>query len=161
MSGLKNSPFGKRLRASHQDNEDDGPRRNRPRINPMFYTATPSSTKDTTPESPVATRDMYGDRFIPSRDTGDMRTTYHLMDESGPFTPSKTRIIPTESDALKGESSTSFGCFLSRQIILREFFFSGLLSTLDPYVYPIFVRRAPSGCRCALLKRFDSHILLD
>jgi len=110
MSGLKNSPFGKRLRASHQDNDDDGPRRNRPRINPMFYTTPSASTMDPTPESPVATRDMYGDRFVPSRDTGDMRTTYHLMDESGPSTPSKTRIIPTESDALKGESSPSFRC---------------------------------------------------
>ncbi|KAG1726950.1 WD40 repeat-like protein [Suillus paluster] len=105
MSGLKNSPFGKRLRATHQDNEEDGPRRNRQRVNPIFYTATPPTTKDATPESPAATRDMYGDRFVPSRDTGDMRTTYHLMDESGPSTPSKNRIIPTESDALKGQSS--------------------------------------------------------
>jgi cell division cycle 20-like protein 1 (cofactor of APC complex) len=102
MSGLKNSPFGKRLRATHQDNEEDGPRRNRQRVNPIFYTATASTTKDVTPESPVTTRDMYGDRFVPSRDAGDMRTSYHLMDESGPSTPSKSRIIPTESDALKG-----------------------------------------------------------
>ncbi|OAX33125.1 WD40 repeat-like protein [Rhizopogon vinicolor AM-OR11-026] len=116
MSGLKNSPFGKRLRASNQDNDDDGPRRNRPRINPMFYTATPSSTKDVPPESPVATRDMYGDRFVPSRDTGDMRTTYHLMDESGPSTPSKTRIIPTESDALKEQANAIFTSILHTEV---------------------------------------------
>ncbi|KAH7920609.1 hypothetical protein BV22DRAFT_982428, partial [Leucogyrophana mollusca] len=81
MSGLKNSPFGKRLRASHQDNEDEAPRRNRPRINPIFGVpnSTPSldSSRPTTsdsggPESPVdsrMTRD-YGDRFVPSRDSG-------------------------------------------------------------------------------------------
>lgn len=129
MSGLKNSPFGKRLRASHQDTEDEAPRRNRPRINPIFgisapstsTTGTPSldSSRPTTsesssagPESPLEqpqqpqqpriARD-YGDRFVPSRDAGDMRTSYHLMDEGGgPSTPSKNRIIPSESDALKG-----------------------------------------------------------
>lgn len=155
MSGLKNSPFGKRLRASHQDTDDDAPRRNRPRINPIFgltpkavvasastSTSTlpsalpsPSSTLSTLPistpslddsqsqpttsdsssggpESPIdlhfprivappPPRD-YGDRFVPSRDAGDMRTSYHLMDEGGPSTPSKNRIIPSESDALKG-----------------------------------------------------------
>jgi cell division cycle 20-like protein 1 (cofactor of APC complex) len=119
MSGLKNSPFGKRLRASHQDTDDEAPRRNRPRINPIFGVAsasasTPSldsSSRPTTgdssggPESPIDlprfARD-YGDRFVPSRDTGDMRTSYHLMDEGGPSTPSKHRIIPSESDALKG-----------------------------------------------------------
>lgn len=54
----------------------------------------------------------YGDRFVPSRDTGDMRTSYNLMDEpAGPSTPSKTKIIPTESDAVKGELVFSF--FLS------------------------------------------------
>jgi cell division cycle 20-like protein 1, cofactor of APC complex len=120
MSGLKNSPFGKRLRASHQDTDDEAPKRNRPRINPIFGVAsanssTPSldySSRPTTsdssggPESPVdhprVARD-YGDRFVPSRDAGDMRTSYHLMDEGGPSTPSKHRLIPSESDALKGE----------------------------------------------------------
>lgn len=118
MSGLKNSPFGKRLRASHQDTDDDAPRRNRPRINPIFGvgSSTPSldSSRPTTgtsdsggPESPTIeqprfTARDYGDRFVPSRDAGDMRTSYHLMDEGGPSTPSKNRIIPSESDALKG-----------------------------------------------------------
>ena len=42
-------------------------------------------------------------RFVPSRDGGDIRTSYHLMEEGGPHTPSKaTRIIPSESDALRG-----------------------------------------------------------
>lgn len=123
MSGLKNSPFGKRLRASHQDTDDEAPRRNRPRINPIFGVAsasTPSldstlSSRPTTsegPESPIDTlpriRDhSYGDRFVPSRDSGDMRTSYHLMDQGGPTTPSKNRIIPSESDALKGASNPS------------------------------------------------------
>ncbi|KAG2121730.1 WD40 repeat-like protein [Suillus clintonianus] len=116
MSGLKNSPFGKRLRGTHQENEEDGPRRNRQRVNPIFYTATPSTTKDATPESPVTSRDMYGDRFVPSRDAGDMRTTYHLMDESGPSTPSKSRIIPTESDALKEQANAIFTSILHTEV---------------------------------------------
>lgn len=116
MSGLKNSPFGKRLRATHQDNEEDGPRRNRQRVNPIFYTATASTTKDVTPELPVTARDMYGDRFVPSRDAGDMRTSYHLMDESGPSTPSKSRIIPTESDALKEQANAIFTSILHTEV---------------------------------------------
>ncbi|EGO00560.1 hypothetical protein SERLA73DRAFT_133488, partial [Serpula lacrymans var. lacrymans S7.3] len=83
MSGLKNSPFGKRLRASHQDTDDDAPRRNRPRINPIFgVSPVPNSTpsldsRPTTsdsggPESPTDPRLArdYGDRFVPSRDSG-------------------------------------------------------------------------------------------
>lgn len=118
MSGLKNSPFGKRLRAAQQDNDEDGGhRRNRPKIIPLFGGSTPSldsslsTTSDSTPDEspPRPRRDSlrerekeYGDRFVPNRDAGDMRTSYHLKDEGGPSTPSKNRIIPTESDALKG-----------------------------------------------------------
>jgi cell division cycle 20-like protein 1, cofactor of APC complex len=122
MSGLKNSPFGKRLRASRHDlSDDEGPLRNRPRVNPIFGvsgSSTPSlefsSTtalsessvfSDGTPsasEMPhVSTGQDYGDRFVPSRDIGDMRMSYNLLEES-PSTPAKTRTIPTESDALKG-----------------------------------------------------------
>ena len=120
MSGLKNSPFGKRLRAAHQDNDDEPPRRNRQRVNPAFALTPPTAapvlipslnysqltTSDTpgpdSPEHPARAHGGYGDRFVPSRDTGDMRTSYHLMDEGGPSTPSKHRTIPTESDAIKG-----------------------------------------------------------
>ncbi|KIJ66088.1 hypothetical protein HYDPIDRAFT_27283 [Hydnomerulius pinastri MD-312] len=134
MSGLKNSPFGKRLRAAHQDTEDDAPRRNRQRVNPIFglsptlptLSLTPSldssrpTTSDTSgPESPVdAFRGAggYGDRFVPSRDTGDMRTSYHLMDESGPSTPAKTRTIPTESDALKEQANAIFTSILHTEV---------------------------------------------
>ena len=122
MSGLKNSPFGKRLRASHRDADEEAPKRNRPRINPIFgvpsaSSSTPSldySSRATTsdssagPDSPIdfpRVAREYGDRFVPSRDTGDMRTSYHLMDEGGPSTPSKNRLIPCESDALKGRRS--------------------------------------------------------
>jgi cell division cycle 20-like protein 1 (cofactor of APC complex) len=124
MSGLKNSPFGKRLRAAQQDNDDSdgGHRRNRPKIIPLFAASTPSldstlsTTSDTTPdESPPRTRrnslrereKEYGDRFVPNRDSGDMRTSYHLKGDANPSTPSKNRIIPTESDALKGIHSRS------------------------------------------------------
>ncbi|KAJ3748440.1 WD40 repeat-like protein [Lentinula detonsa] len=132
MSGLKNSPFGKRLRASQQETDDDTPRRNRPRMNPIFGvspagSATPSlDSRPTTssdssggPDSPVdpprIARD-YGDRFVPSRDTGDMRTSYHLMEQE-PSTPSKkNRIIPSESDALKEQANALFSSILHTEV---------------------------------------------
>ncbi|KAG1747857.1 uncharacterized protein EDB91DRAFT_47572 [Suillus paluster] len=42
MSGLKSLPSGKRLRITHQANEDDNPRRNRQHINSIFYICIPS-----------------------------------------------------------------------------------------------------------------------
>ncbi|KIK61037.1 hypothetical protein GYMLUDRAFT_118938, partial [Collybiopsis luxurians FD-317 M1] len=86
MSGLKNSPFGKRLRASQLETDEDTPRRNRPRINPIFGVSpatsstpsldsrpTTSSDSSNGPDSPIdlprVARD-YGDRFVPSRDAG-------------------------------------------------------------------------------------------
>jgi cell division cycle 20-like protein 1 (cofactor of APC complex) len=121
MSGLKNSPFGKRLRATQQDPDEEGPRRSRPRTNPIFGVAPastpsldssrPSTSESTGPESPTELHRHnkdYGDRFIPSRDAGDLRTSYNLMEESGPSTPSRHRAMPTESDAVKGERSVSF-----------------------------------------------------
>ncbi|CCM01013.1 uncharacterized protein FIBRA_03061 [Fibroporia radiculosa] len=127
MSGLKNSPFGKRLRASHQDAEDDSSRKHRPRPNQIFALtlgSTPSlDSRPTTsdsgePESPVESRTPrdYGDRFVPSRDAGDMRTSYHLMDDSTPSTPSKNRIIPTESDALKEQANAIFTSILHTEV---------------------------------------------
>lgn len=157
MSGLKNSPFGKRLRASHREPasssststiaaalHDDPPNPstnttpNRP-FNPIFGISSTSSLSldssstiadnaGTGSESPsknlrgspkrqrfVGGMSMggmgigreYGDRFVPSKDSGDLRTSYHLMEEGGggPSTPSKSRIIPSESDALKGQPS--------------------------------------------------------
>jgi len=118
MSGLKNSPFGKRLRATQQDPDEEGPRRSRPRTNPVFGVAPastpsldssrPSASESGGPESPTElhrSNKDYGDRFVPSRDAGDLRTSYNLMEESGPSTPSRNRAIPTESDAAKGTRS--------------------------------------------------------
>lgn len=126
MSSLKNSPFGKRLRAAHADTDDDGaPCRNRPRINAIFagsntpsLDSRPTTSDSTGPDSPLDTRTPrdYGDRFVPSRDTGDMRTSYHLMDESTPSTPSKNRIIPTESDALKEQANAIFTSILHTEV---------------------------------------------
>ncbi|KAI0919169.1 hypothetical protein AcV5_002154 [Taiwanofungus camphoratus] len=124
---LKNSPFGKRLRATHQETEDDDHRRNRPRVNLIFgigSTSTPSlDSRPTTSdsggsESPIDSRGPrdYGDRFVPSRDSGDMRTSYHLMDETTPSTPSKNRIIPTESDALKEQANAIFTSILHTEV---------------------------------------------
>jgi cell division cycle 20-like protein 1 (cofactor of APC complex) len=129
---MKNSPFGKRLRASHQEADDTASPRRTTRVNPIFGVGPASSStpgldsRPTTGESsridspadllsamgsgmggglgmPRIVRE-YGDRFVPSKDSGDLRTSYHLMEEGGPSTPSKNRIIPSESDALKGES---------------------------------------------------------
>jgi cell division cycle 20-like protein 1 (cofactor of APC complex) len=147
MSGLKNSPFGKRLRASHREppshrepaattDDDLAGSSSTPPSHPIFgISSTPSLSLDSSStlaenrdnggfESP--TKDLrgshktqrylgggfsmgivreYGDRFVPSKDLGDLRTSYHLMEEGGgaSTTPSKSRIIPSESDALKGE----------------------------------------------------------
>lgn len=135
MAALKNSPFGKRLRASQQDShkEDDGRRRprSRSRTGPIFgvvQASTPSSSlgdscrpipsEGSGPESPLDLRAQkdYGDRYVPTRDTGDMRTSYHLLDESNPSTPSKTRIIPTESDALKEQANALFASILHTEV---------------------------------------------
>lgn len=133
MSALKNSPFGKRLRAFHSETDDDGAqRRIKPRIfglntpsldsrptvaTPATTTATTATTSDSTgPDSPLDSRPTnYGDRFVPTRDTGDMRTSYHLMDDSGPCTPSK-RIIPSESDALKEQANAIFTSILHTEV---------------------------------------------
>jgi cell division cycle 20-like protein 1 (cofactor of APC complex) len=102
MSGLKNSPFGKRLRASHRE----------PSSSTAAATDDDFAGSRTTPKRQGGGIGMdgigivreYGDRFVPSKDSGDLRTSYHLMEEGGgPSTPSKSRIIPSESDALKGE----------------------------------------------------------
>lgn len=133
MSGLKNSPFGKRLRASQQDSEETS-RRRKQRLHPTFGFSTPSldsrthtSDSSTGPETPAdisiptsrPSNREYGDRFVPSRDVGDMRTSYHLIDEAGPSTPSKNRTIPSESDALKGTSCRS-SSFVSPFILLQN-----------------------------------------
>ncbi|KAJ3511040.1 hypothetical protein NLJ89_g4332 [Agrocybe chaxingu] len=130
MSGLKNSPFAKRLRASHREGEEEEtPRRSR--VNPIFgVSSTPaldsrSSTADSSggPPSPIQGASSsrmrpkeYGDRFVPSKDTGDMRTSYHLMDDGGPSTPSKSRIIPTESDAQKEQANAIFNSILHTEV---------------------------------------------
>ena len=125
--GLKNSPFGKRLRGAIAQDEQTTPTTKK-RFHPVVPPANPlpvaelasastpsldassrpstSSGSSIAPESPApdlspSKRD-YGDRFIPSREEEDLMTSYHLKD-GGPSTPSKkSRIIPSESDALKG-----------------------------------------------------------
>ncbi|KAI0351963.1 WD40 repeat-like protein [Trametes cingulata] len=122
MSGLKNSPFGKRLRGT----DEDSPRKNRGRFTPAFGVAQastpsldsrPTTSEGATPESPErgAHRD-YGDRFVPTRDAGDMRTAYHLMDGATPSTPKKNRMIPTESDALKEQANAIFNSILHTEV---------------------------------------------
>ncbi|EIN06407.1 WD40 repeat-like protein [Punctularia strigosozonata HHB-11173 SS5] len=143
MSGLKNSPFGKRLRAAQNQSDEEEPRRTRPRVNPIFAVKAGSSStpsldsrptssggesdehvplergrrrREQTPSrSPSRTRRDYGDRFVPSRDAGDMRTSYHLMEDM-PTTPSKSRIIPSESDALREQANALFTSVLHTEV---------------------------------------------
>ncbi|KAF5354411.1 hypothetical protein D9758_010781 [Tetrapyrgos nigripes] len=135
MSGLKHTQFGKRLRASQRDADDDSSRSSRPNMNPMFSvgsssgsSSTPSldsrpNTSDSSgPESPVdlprynlLNRDNYGDRFIPARDT-DLRASYNLLDNGGPSTPSKKRIIPSESDAKTEQANALFASILQSEV---------------------------------------------
>ncbi|KAI6094769.1 hypothetical protein F5141DRAFT_1166046 [Pisolithus sp. B1] len=111
MFALKNSPFGKRLRAFETE-DNEAPRRIEPRIfglnTPSLEArptvATPHTTRSdsTGPDSPLdSCPTNYGDRFVPTHATGNTRTSYHLLDDSGPCTPSE-RIILSEPDALKG-----------------------------------------------------------
>ena len=86
MSSLKNSPFGRRVRAIHND--------------------------ETSP-SKRAQKD-YADRFVPAKDTGDLRSSFHLMDE--PTTPSKNRLIPSESDAQKEQANSIFSSILHSEV---------------------------------------------
>ncbi|KAF5317297.1 hypothetical protein D9611_003569 [Ephemerocybe angulata] len=127
MSGMKNSPFGKRLRASHRE-EDESPRRGRTRINSLFGVgpADPSASTSTSdsragPSSETtfvqhSPRRDYGDRFVPSRDSGDIRTSFHLLEEGGPSTPKKNRIIPSESDAQKEQANSMFNSILQTEV---------------------------------------------
>ncbi|EAU91830.2 hypothetical protein CC1G_04597 [Coprinopsis cinerea okayama7 len=128
MSGMKNSPFGKRLRASHREDDDGSPRKNRQRVNPMFGVGSADLTNSTPsldsragtsesvfpPTSPR--RHEYGDRFVPSRESGDIRTSFHLLEEGGPSTPSKNRIIPSESDAQKEQANSMFTSILHTEV---------------------------------------------
>ncbi|KAF4621085.1 hypothetical protein D9613_001176 [Agrocybe pediades] len=164
MSGLKNSPFGKRLRASHRDVDDEpsSPTKKRvytvststtsstttagpSKVHPVFgigipsgssstpafdfsSSSRPSTSSDTRgPESPVEqghgvvfsmprVAKEYGDRFVPSKDSGDLRTSFHLLDEGGPSTPSKNRIIPSESDAQKEQANAIFNSILHNEV---------------------------------------------
>ena len=125
MSGLKHSPFGKRLRASHaQENEEERGRRNRPRTQPNFATAASSTpsldsympTSESGGSDATVAPNHYGDRFVPTRDTGDIRTSYQLKGEIPPVTPSKTRVIPTESDAQKEQANSIFASILQTEV---------------------------------------------
>ncbi|KAK7472195.1 substrate-specific activator of APC-dependent proteolysis [Stygiomarasmius scandens] len=110
MSGLKNSPFGKRLRASQKDALDSTP----------SLDSRTNTSDSSGPESPVDPprihRDYYGDRFVPNRDTGDIRASYHLMENGGPSTPSKKRIIPSESDAKTEQANALFTSILHSEV---------------------------------------------
>ncbi|TFK50879.1 WD40 repeat-like protein [Heliocybe sulcata] len=118
MTSLKNSPCGKRLRQTRQDGQDEflEPPRRKVRMESIFgvsSSSTPSLDSGETsrsdsggPSSPVRVRYTYGDRFIPSRDAGDVRTNYHIQEV--PSSPSKNRIIPSESDAQKEQANNLF-----------------------------------------------------
>lgn len=124
MSSLNNSPFGKRLRTSRSGalrDQDDGmddhdmpcppsptPRgRNRGPVFGVPSLSADSQTPTARSSSPSRSpRRDYGDRYLPSRDQ-DIRTSYNLM-EGPPNLYPISRMIPTESDAIKGEQDNTF-----------------------------------------------------
>ncbi|KAI0343586.1 WD40 repeat-like protein [Trametopsis cervina] len=124
MTSFSSTPFAKRLRAAKtHETEDASPKRSRARGMPIFGIGPPSTpsldsfpaTSDSaTSDATVAPKD-YGDRFVPSRDGGDLRTSYQLLDDLSPGTPSK-RIIPTESDALKEQANSIFASILHTEV---------------------------------------------
>ncbi|KAJ7632339.1 quinon protein alcohol dehydrogenase-like superfamily [Roridomyces roridus] len=82
----RDSTFSKRLRASQADLDDERPPTNKQRMDS-------DEQRD------------YGDRFIPRRDG------------AGPSTPSKkSRIIPSESDALKEQANALFNSILHSEV---------------------------------------------
>ncbi|TFY77834.1 hypothetical protein EWM64_g6178 [Hericium alpestre] len=169
MSGLHNSPFGKRLRQTQQDTDEEGPRRNRPRINHIFgvtpaqtpsLDSRPSTSDSGGPESPTEAHSRsankeYGDRFVPTRDTGDMRTSYNLMEEM-PSTPSKgSRIIPTESDAATEQANALFNTILHTEVTppsphpppspTRQPASASIVAPTTPNRRRLFAYHSPSG----------------
>ncbi|KAF8260334.1 WD40-repeat-containing domain protein [Lactarius quietus] len=171
MSGLKNSPFGKRLRATQQDPDEEGPRRSRPRTNPIFGVAPvstpsldssrPSTSESAGPESPTELHRHnkdYGDRFIPSRDAGDLRTSYNLMEESGPSTPSRHRVMPTESDAAKEQANAIFNSILHTEVTphlpaVRASSSNATTAPSTPSRRRLFAYNSPSGSNPSTPKR--------
>ncbi|KZT32520.1 WD40 repeat-like protein [Sistotremastrum suecicum HHB10207 ss-3] len=122
MPPLDNSPFAKRIRDASRppsrerpttptrqifgigtlDKEDEDDERS-------IYLSSPSRNK--------GKRKMdYGDRYIPNRDDGDLRTSYNLMDAGGPSSPSKqTKVIPTDSDATQEQANASFNTIVRKE----------------------------------------------
>ncbi|KAI0683987.1 WD40 repeat-like protein [Cytidiella melzeri] len=124
MASFSSTPFAKRLRAAKtQDSEDNSPKRSRSRPNLVFGVCAPSTPSlDSFPgtsesgatDTTVAAKD-YGDRFVPSRDLGDLRTSFHLLGDMSPSTSAK-RLIPTESDALKEQANSIFASILHTEV---------------------------------------------
>ncbi|KAJ8094242.1 substrate-specific activator of APC-dependent proteolysis [Marasmius tenuissimus] len=107
MSSLKNSSFGKRLRASHEQGNENSPRRKRRRIDLSSTSPPPSPSKKSSSSStsrPLSTAASditntpvrrhkirysgghsgeLGDRFVPGRDTSSIRASYSLKGEIG------------------------------------------------------------------------------
>ncbi|KAI0090790.1 WD40 repeat-like protein [Irpex rosettiformis] len=124
MANFTNTPFAKRLRAAKShDTEDSSPKRSRSRTNPVFGVHAPSTPSlDSFPgasesgvaDATVAAKD-YGDRFVPSRDSGDLRASFHLLEGKSPSAPTK-KLIPTESDALKEQANSIFASLLHTEV---------------------------------------------
>ncbi|KAI6017061.1 WD40 repeat-like protein [Pisolithus marmoratus] len=125
MSTLKNSPFGKCLRASETD-DDEALRRIEPRTSrlntpslalwPTMVTPLTMRSDSTRPDSLLdSCLTTYGDRFMPTHDMGNMRTSYHLLDNSGPCMPLK-HIILSEPDMLKEQANLIFTSILHTEV---------------------------------------------
>lgn len=124
MASFSNTPFAKRLRAAKtHDTEDGAPKRSRSRTNTLFGAHVPSTpsldsfpgTSESGVSDATATAKDYGDRFVPSRDSGDLRASFHLLEDKSPSTSTK-KLIPTESDALKEQANSIFTTLLHTEV---------------------------------------------
>ncbi|KAH8826824.1 WD40 repeat-like protein [Flagelloscypha sp. PMI_526] len=126
MSSLRNSAFGKRVRAQQQDGQhpEDEPNK-RQRINPIFDTTTsPTPTTSTTPIAlqapasivPSAIQPTHLDRFVPHRESSEMTVGYNLRKDREQSPASGSRIIQPESDALREQANALYQNVLHGEI---------------------------------------------
>ncbi|KAG7091364.1 hypothetical protein E1B28_010405 [Marasmius oreades] len=138
MSSLKNSSFGKRLRASHEYGHEKSPRRKRRRIGlnqsvPPSPSKKASSSSSTTAlitaatditNTPVRRQKIphgglgeCGDRFVPSRNTTCIRASYSLHEETGsPIAVNSTTSHLFPPDPVKNQANDLYRSILRAEL---------------------------------------------
>ncbi|KIY46122.1 WD40 repeat-like protein [Fistulina hepatica ATCC 64428] len=133
MSGFSNTTFGKRLRTANVSDENRAPSRLRKRVNvgaggvqepsrssmslasiKTNVIAKAAPTKQTSEESLLPAGLSWDDRFLPSRDAGDLRTSYNIDKDTDrlPLT-----MIPSNFNARREEANEAFSDVLREEVI--------------------------------------------